>query len=67
MAALSGATLIHDVGFTEAADSASLELIAATDELLVKDRLENHEPVPLPDEVTAELDKMERLWTTSRE
>jgi len=34
MAALSGANLIHDVGFTEAANSASLELIVATDELL---------------------------------
>lgn len=34
MAALSGANLVHDVGFTEAANSASLELIAATDEFL---------------------------------
>jgi trimethylamine--corrinoid protein Co-methyltransferase len=34
MAALSGANLVHDVGFTEAANSASLELIAATDELI---------------------------------
>jgi trimethylamine--corrinoid protein Co-methyltransferase len=34
MAALSGANLIHDVGFTEAANSASLELIAATDEFI---------------------------------
>jgi trimethylamine--corrinoid protein Co-methyltransferase len=34
MAALSGANLVHDVGFTEAANSASLELIVATDELI---------------------------------
>ncbi len=34
MAALSGANLIHDIGFTEAAKSASLELIAATDEFI---------------------------------
>jgi trimethylamine--corrinoid protein Co-methyltransferase len=34
MAALSGANLVHDVGFTEAANSASLELIAATDEFI---------------------------------
>ena len=34
MAALSGANLIHDVGFTESANSASLELIAATDEFI---------------------------------
>lgn len=34
MAALSGANLVHDVGFTEAANSASLELIAATDEII---------------------------------
>jgi trimethylamine--corrinoid protein Co-methyltransferase len=34
MAALSGASLVHDVGFTEAANSASLELIAATNEFI---------------------------------
>lgn len=34
MAALSGASLVHDVGFTEAANSASLELIVATDEFI---------------------------------
>lgn len=34
MAALSGATLVHDVGFTEAANSASLELIVASDEFI---------------------------------
>ncbi|UCC65501.1 MAG: trimethylamine methyltransferase family protein, partial [Anaerolineae bacterium] len=34
MAALSGANLVHDVGFMEAANSASLELIAATDEFI---------------------------------
>ena len=34
MAALSGANLVHDVGFTEAANSASLEMIAATDEFI---------------------------------
>jgi len=34
MAALSGANLVHDVGFSEAANSASLELIAATDEFI---------------------------------
>jgi trimethylamine--corrinoid protein Co-methyltransferase len=34
LAALSGANLVHDVGFTEAARSASLELIAATDEFI---------------------------------
>jgi trimethylamine--corrinoid protein Co-methyltransferase len=34
MAALSGANLVHDVGFIEAAMSASLELIAATDEFI---------------------------------
>jgi len=34
MALLSGANLIHDVGFTEAANSASLELIVATDEYI---------------------------------
>jgi trimethylamine--corrinoid protein Co-methyltransferase len=34
MAALSGANLVHDVGFAEAANSASLELIAATDEFI---------------------------------
>jgi len=34
MAALSGATLVHDVGFTEAANSASLELIVVTNELI---------------------------------
>src|SRR5574337_239393 len=34
MAALSGANLVHDVGFTEAANSASLEVIVATDELI---------------------------------
>jgi trimethylamine:corrinoid methyltransferase-like protein len=34
MAALSGANLVHDVGFTEAANSASLELIVATDEFI---------------------------------
>jgi trimethylamine--corrinoid protein Co-methyltransferase len=34
MAALSGANLVHDVGFTEAANSASLELITATDEFI---------------------------------
>ncbi len=34
MAALSGANLIHDVGFTESSNSASLELIAATDEFI---------------------------------
>ncbi len=34
MAGLSGANLVHDVGFTEAANSASLELIAATDEFI---------------------------------
>jgi trimethylamine--corrinoid protein Co-methyltransferase len=34
LAALSGANLVHDVGFTEAANSASLELIAATDEFI---------------------------------
>ena len=31
---MSGANLIHDVGFTEAANSASLELIVATDEFI---------------------------------
>jgi len=34
MAALSGANLIHDVGFAEAANSASLELIVASDEII---------------------------------
>lgn len=34
LAALSGANLVHDVGFTEAANSASLELIVATDEFI---------------------------------
>jgi trimethylamine--corrinoid protein Co-methyltransferase len=34
MAALSGANLVHDVGFAEAANSASLELIAASDEFI---------------------------------
>ncbi len=34
MAALSGANLIHDVGFAEAANSASLELIVASDEFI---------------------------------
>jgi trimethylamine--corrinoid protein Co-methyltransferase len=34
MAALSGANLVHDVGFTEAANSASLELIVASDEFI---------------------------------
>jgi trimethylamine--corrinoid protein Co-methyltransferase len=34
MAALSGANLVHDVGFTDAANLASLELIAATDEFI---------------------------------
>lgn len=34
MAALSGANLVHDVGFSEAANSSSLELIAATDEFI---------------------------------
>jgi trimethylamine--corrinoid protein Co-methyltransferase len=34
MAALSGANLVHDVGFTEGANSASLELIAVTDEFI---------------------------------
>jgi trimethylamine--corrinoid protein Co-methyltransferase len=34
MASLSGANLVHDVGFTEAANSASLELITATDEII---------------------------------
>lgn len=34
MAALSGANLVHDVGFAEAANSASLELIVATDEFI---------------------------------
>lgn len=34
MAALSGANFVHDVGFTEAANSASLELIVATDEFI---------------------------------
>jgi trimethylamine--corrinoid protein Co-methyltransferase len=34
MAALSGANLVHDVGFTEAANSASLELITAADEFI---------------------------------
>jgi trimethylamine--corrinoid protein Co-methyltransferase len=34
MAALSGANLVHDVGFAEAANSASLELIAAADEFI---------------------------------
>jgi trimethylamine--corrinoid protein Co-methyltransferase len=34
MAALSGANLIHDVGFAESSNSASLELIAATDEFI---------------------------------
>ena len=34
MAALSGGNLIHDVGFTEAANSASLELILASDEFI---------------------------------
>jgi trimethylamine--corrinoid protein Co-methyltransferase len=34
MAALSGANLVHDVGFTEAANSASLELIVAADEFI---------------------------------
>jgi trimethylamine--corrinoid protein Co-methyltransferase len=34
MAALSGANLVHDVGFCEGANSASLELIAATDEFI---------------------------------
>jgi trimethylamine--corrinoid protein Co-methyltransferase len=34
MAALSGANLIHDVGFAEAANSASLELIVATNEFI---------------------------------
>jgi trimethylamine--corrinoid protein Co-methyltransferase len=34
LAALSGANLVHDVGFTEGANSASLELIAATDEFI---------------------------------
>jgi len=135
MAALAGADLIHDVGFTEAANSASLELIAATDELIgaistivkgfeismetlalnvidqvgpggmflgekhtarhyrnnwfpsmmnrsnhdawsaegslsledkanqrVRDIIEKHEPEPLPDDVIAELEKMEESW-----
>lgn len=34
MAILSGANLVHDVGFIEAGKSASLELIAATDEFI---------------------------------
>jgi trimethylamine--corrinoid protein Co-methyltransferase len=34
MATLCGANLVHDVGFTEAANSASLELIVATDEFI---------------------------------
>jgi trimethylamine--corrinoid protein Co-methyltransferase len=34
MAALSGASLVHDVGFTEAANSASLEMIVANDEVI---------------------------------
>jgi trimethylamine--corrinoid protein Co-methyltransferase len=34
MAALSGANLVHDVGFIEVAMAASLELIAATDEFI---------------------------------
>jgi trimethylamine--corrinoid protein Co-methyltransferase len=135
MAALSGAHLVHDVGFTEAANSASLELIAATDEFIevirhmlsgievtpetlalevidsvgprghflgeehtlahfrenhqprlisrsnfaqwnaaggktlgdranerVRQILREHEPATLPDDVIAELDKLERDW-----
>ncbi|OQY31035.1 MAG: hypothetical protein B6243_09120 [Anaerolineaceae bacterium 4572_5.2] len=34
MAALSGANLVHDVGFMEAANSASLEMIVASDEYI---------------------------------
>jgi len=34
MASLSGANLVHDIGFTEAANSASLELITATNEFI---------------------------------
>ncbi len=34
MAALSGANLVHDVGFAEGANSASLELIVASDEFI---------------------------------
>ncbi len=34
MAALSGANLVHDIGFTESESSASLELITATDEFI---------------------------------
>ncbi len=34
MAALSGANLVHDVGFMEAANSASLEMIVASDEFI---------------------------------
>ncbi len=135
MAALSGANLVHDVGFTEAANSACLELITAADEFIgmiriimagvpispdtlaldvmeqvgpggsyfgekhtvrhfrenwrptllnrgnhdqwaangglpldavanrrVLQILNNHQPVPLPPEVVAELDDMEQHW-----
>ncbi|HEY54602.1 MAG TPA: trimethylamine methyltransferase [Caldilineae bacterium] len=34
MAALSGANLVHDIGFMEAANSASLEMIVASDEYI---------------------------------
>ena len=135
MAALSGGNLVHDVGFMEAANSASLELIAATNEFIgmiraimagvevttntlaldtidqvgpggsylgekhtarhfrdnwfptlmnrrnfegwaaegnlsmgdkaneqVRRILDEHQPRPLPPEVTAELEKMEKHW-----
>jgi trimethylamine--corrinoid protein Co-methyltransferase len=39
MASLSGANLVHDIGFTEAANSASLELIVATNEFIDMIRL----------------------------
>jgi trimethylamine--corrinoid protein Co-methyltransferase len=59
MAALSGANLVHDVGFSEAANSASLELIAATDEFIsmVRTMLEGVEITP----ETLALDVMERV------
>ena len=59
MAALSGANLVHDVGFTEGANSASLELIAASDEFIsmIAAMMEGIEVTP----ETLALDVMEQV------
>jgi trimethylamine:corrinoid methyltransferase-like protein len=54
-------TLIHDIGFTESATHASLELLVACDEMIgmLKKFMQG---IEITEETLADLDELEKAW-----